>query len=115
MAAGLSDHRAWQSAPLRTDIALKHGDRPIAVVEAKASPKDFRTGAQQARRYADRLDAPLAYATSGRQIIEIDMRDQIEQEVTHAPASALVLCVLVMMECRARGQGVVNNRVDRGR
>ncbi|NES39710.1 DEAD/DEAH box helicase family protein [Micromonospora sp. PPF5-17] len=75
------DGRVRQSSPLRADIALKHGDRPIAVVEAKASSKDFRTGVQQARRYAHRLDVPLAYATNGRQIIEIDMRDQIEREV----------------------------------
>ncbi|MBG6069468.1 type I restriction enzyme R subunit [Micromonospora ureilytica] len=70
-----------QAPPLRADFALLHAERPIAVVEVKKSSRDVRRGVQQARRYAERLDVPLAYATNGQRLIEIDMRAQIEHEV----------------------------------
>jgi len=75
------DGHVRQASPLRADFALLHGERPIAVVEAKKSIRDHRRGVQQARRYAELLDAPLAYATNGHRMIEIDMRAQIEHEV----------------------------------
>lgn len=88
---GLSviDGRVRRSAPLRADFALLHGERPVAVVEAKRTRRDVRVGVQQARRYADRLDVPLAYATNGRRIIEINMVAQTEREVTkfHEPTA----------------------------
>ncbi|MEV0453904.1 EcoAI/FtnUII family type I restriction enzme subunit R [Catellatospora methionotrophica] len=75
------DGHLSHAAPLRADFVLLHGERPIAVVEAKKSMRDHRLGVQQARRYATLLDAPLAYATNGRRIVEIDMRAQTEHEV----------------------------------
>lgn len=74
--------RVRRGASLRADLALLHEGQPIAVVECKRSIVDARDGVQQARRYANRLDVPLAYATNGRTIIEIDLRNQQEREVT---------------------------------
>jgi type I restriction enzyme R subunit len=73
--------RVRRARKLFADIALKHGGHPIAVVEAKRSRADFRQGVQQARDYARRLDVPVAYATNGHRIVEINMRDQTEREV----------------------------------
>jgi type I restriction enzyme R subunit len=70
------DGRVRQSRPLRADIGLLHGERPIAVVEVKKTIRDHLLGVQQARRYAELLDVPLAYATNGHRITEIDMRAQ---------------------------------------
>lgn len=75
------DGRVMRRRPLRADIALLHGEHPIVVVEAKRTLRDVRAGVQQVRHYATLLDLPLAYATNGRQIIEIDMRRQAEHEV----------------------------------
>nr|WP_232778712.1 DEAD/DEAH box helicase family protein [Carbonactinospora thermoautotrophica] len=75
------DGRVRKRRPLRADFALLHGEHPIAVVEAKHSLRDVRTGVQQAREYARRLDLAVAYATNGHQIVEIDMRNQTEREV----------------------------------
>ena len=44
-----------------------------AVVEAKRQYRSAADGLQQALRYAQQLDAPLAYATNGVEIIEQQM------------------------------------------
>jgi type I restriction enzyme R subunit len=54
---------------------------PTAVVEAKREHLRAQDGMQQAIRYAQQLDVPLAYATNGRQIIERDMVTGVEREV----------------------------------
>ncbi|GDY30216.1 EcoAI/FtnUII family type I restriction enzme subunit R [Gandjariella thermophila] len=73
--------RVRRDRPMRADFALLHAGHPICVVECKSSIKDVRDGVQQARRYAQKLDVPLAYATNGDEIIEIDMRRQTERHV----------------------------------
>jgi type I restriction enzyme R subunit len=75
------DGHVRQARPLRADVALFHGERPVAVVEAKKTIRDHLLGVQQARRYAELLDVPLAYATNGHRTTEIDMRAQTETEV----------------------------------
>jgi type I restriction enzyme, R subunit len=63
-------HRVQQ--PLRADYVLEHqDDLPIAVVEAKRTSVNEQDGIEQARRYAQRLDLPIAYATNGKVIHEI--------------------------------------------
>ncbi|MCQ4081122.1 hypothetical protein NGB36_11035 [Streptomyces sp. RB6PN25] len=47
-------------------------DVPIGVVEAKRYRADANDGVEQARRYAAKLGLSFAYATNGRQIVEID-------------------------------------------
>lgn len=62
-----------RESPLRADYALEYDeDLVIAVVEAKRTRKNAHEGIEQARRYAQRLDVPFAYATNGDTIYEID-------------------------------------------
>lgn len=75
------DGRVREGRRLRADFALMHGTHPIGVVEAKPALRSVHDGVQQARRYAARLDLPVAYATNGHRIIEIDTRAQTEREV----------------------------------
>uniref|UniRef100_UPI003D89BC1F EcoAI/FtnUII family type I restriction enzme subunit R n=1 Tax=Gordonia sp. B7-2 TaxID=3420932 RepID=UPI003D89BC1F len=55
---------------------------PVAVVEAKREYRNAADGLQQAVRYAQQLDVPLAYATNGDSIIERDMRSGRERHVS---------------------------------
>jgi type I restriction enzyme R subunit len=59
--------------PKRVDYLLRYRrDLPLAVVEAKAGYKTALDGVQQARQYAEMLGLKFAYATNGRELIEID-------------------------------------------
>lgn len=59
--------------PKRVDYLLRYTrDFPLAVVEAKASYKSAADAVQQARTYAEMLGLKFAYATNGKDIIEID-------------------------------------------
>ncbi len=59
--------------PLVADYVLEYvPDMPIGVVEAKRYRIDADDGVEQARRYAAKLGLSFAYATNGREIVEID-------------------------------------------
>jgi type I restriction enzyme, R subunit len=59
--------------PLRADYLLEIAPGfPVAVVEAKREYRLASDGLQQAMRYAELLDLPLAYATNGKGIVEHD-------------------------------------------
>jgi type I restriction enzyme R subunit len=65
--------RHAQADPLIADYVLEYvPDVPVAVVEAKRYRIDANDGVEQARRYAAKLGLSFAYATNGRQIVEID-------------------------------------------
>ena len=69
----------------RADIVLfyKH-NIPIAVIEAKSNKKTLGSGIQQAIRYAERLDVPLAYSSNGDAFLESDISGtarQVEREI----------------------------------
>ncbi len=71
----------------RADYVLRfRPDYPIAVVEAKAEYKSARDGVQQARDYAEVLGLRFAYASNGREIIEIDLVAGTEVERADFPA-----------------------------
>ncbi len=71
----------------RIDYILRHRrDFPIAVVEAKARYKTAEAGVQQAKEYADWLKVSFAYASNGREIIEIDGTTGEERLVSNFPA-----------------------------
>lgn len=57
-----------------------------AVVEAKREYRAATDGLQQALRYAQQLDAPLAYATNGVDIIEHNLRTGRERQVSEFAA-----------------------------
>jgi len=60
-----------------------------AVVEAKRQYRSAADGLQQALRYAQQLDAPLAYATNGVEIIEHNLRTGHERRVSEFAAPAV--------------------------
>ncbi len=75
--------------PKRVDYLLRYTrDVSLAVVEAKASYKSAADAVQQAKFYAEMLDLKFAYATNGRQIIEIDYVTGTEREVPTFPTPA---------------------------
>jgi type I restriction enzyme R subunit len=77
---------------LRADYLLEHSPGfAVAVVEAKRALKLPADGLQQAKRYAELLDLPLAYSTNGRGIVEHDYDTGREQNVTEFPSPAAML------------------------
>ena len=69
---------------LRADYVLEYRPGvPVAVVEAKRGYSIPGKGMQQAKRYAQLLDLPLAYSTNGKGIVEDD-RDT-GRETEHLP------------------------------
>lgn len=63
------------------DYVLEIDQVPVAVVEAKRAYRSASDGLQQALRYAQQLDVPLAYATNGDEIIERDLVSGRERRV----------------------------------
>lgn len=63
------------------DYVLEVDQVPVAVVEAKRAYRAASDGIQQAVRYAQQLDVPLAYATNGATVIERDMQTGRERVV----------------------------------
>jgi type I site-specific restriction endonuclease len=56
--------------PLVADYVLEYRDDvPLAVVEAKRTKVDAAAGIEQAKRYAQQLELPVAYATNGHEIL----------------------------------------------
>jgi len=71
----------------RADYLLYYRrDFPLAVVEVKSISFPAETGVQQAREYAEILGLKFAYATNGRQIIEIDYTTGTEKLIAQYPS-----------------------------
>ena len=72
--------------PLRADYLLEVAPGfPVAVVEAKREHKLPSDGLQQAMRYAELLDLPLAYSTNGKGIVEHDFDTGAQTNVDRFP------------------------------
>lgn len=79
--------KARRGRQKRADFILRYrSDFPIAVVEAKSKYKHAADGLQQARDYAEILGLKFAYATNGREIVEIDYTTGVECELTAFPS-----------------------------
>src|SRR6267378_3130373 len=75
--------------PKRVDYLLRYTrDFPLAVIEAKAAYKAAADGVQQAKQYAEMLGLKFAYATNGREIIEVDYATGLERIVDAYPTPA---------------------------
>ena len=73
----------------RADYILRYRpDYSIAVVEAKAEYRSAQDGVQQARDYAETLGLRFAYASNGREIIEIDLAQGTERDRPDFPTPA---------------------------
>ena len=78
------DHR--RDRPLRADYLLEvKPGFPVGVVEAKREYRRPEDGLQQAMRYAQMLDLPLAYATNGKGIAEHDFDTGLECNLPEFP------------------------------
>jgi len=62
---------------------------PVVVIEAKRQYSTAQDAIQQAVRYAQQLDVPLAYGTNGHEIIERNLRTGSERKVSAIAAPAL--------------------------
>lgn len=71
--------------PLIADYVLVHRDRKLAVVEAKAWAKPLTEGLGQAKNYAAKLGARLAFSTNGRGIYGADMQTGAEGDRERYP------------------------------
>lgn len=73
----------------RADYILRYRpDYALAVIEAKAEYRSAKDGVQQAREYAEILGLRFAYASNGREIIEIDLAEGTEVERADFPTPA---------------------------
>ena len=69
------------------DYVLKVNNVIVAVVEAKAESKNAEDGLSQAKDYAQRLDAPVAFATNGHTILMYDRRIPKTEQIDKFPSS----------------------------
>ncbi len=73
----------------KVDYLLRYRNNfPLAVVEAKASYKTAAAGVQQAKDYARRLRLQFAYASNGKEIIEVDFTRGTEEVIAAFPTPA---------------------------
>lgn len=74
--------REARRTPNRPDYILCHGtDCPIAIIEAKKSSLPDYEGLDQAKAYAQLLDVPFAYASSGHKFVEWDASTGRERDI----------------------------------
>jgi type I restriction enzyme, R subunit len=77
-----SARRHRHGDPLIADYVLEYReDVPIAVVEVKRTRISAADGIEQAKRYASRLELPVAYATNGQTIWEIEIGGRVQKRV----------------------------------
>ena len=75
--------RFIRKPPKRTDYLLFYRrDFCLAVIEAKASYKSAHDAVQQSKLYAEMLGLMFAYATNGKEIIEIDYFTGLTSKLT---------------------------------
>ena len=68
------------------DYVLAYKNQKLAVVEAKREGLPVSEGLAQAKKYAEKLQTPFAYATNGHGIYRVDMRNGEEGEVAGYPS-----------------------------
>ena len=70
------------------DYVLVHKNQKLAVIEAKRENLPVSEGLEQAKKYARKLQTPFAYATNGRGIYRVDMRNGEEGDADRYPTPA---------------------------
>ena len=66
---------------LSADYVLQHNHTPIAVIEVKKTSLHVSEGITQAKKYAKLLQLPFAFATNGKTVYKINMRDGTQGEI----------------------------------
>ena len=82
---GRLEGQGRRAKPLLADYVLVYRNRMLAVVEAKAWAKPLTEGLGQAKNYATRLAARVAFSTNGRGIYGADMQSGAEGERDRYP------------------------------
>ena len=67
------------------DYVLTHKNQKLAVIEAKRESAPVTEGLEQAKKYAQKLQTPFAYATNGHGIYRVDMRTGEEGHTDRYP------------------------------
>ena len=68
------------------DYVLEYKNIKLAVVEAKSNELDVSEGVAQAKLYAQKLRLHSSYAANGKEIYEIDFKDNSEGKVAAFPS-----------------------------
>ncbi len=68
------------------DYVLVYKNQKLAVIEAKRASAPVTEGLAQAKRYAQKLQTPFAYATNGHGIYRVDMRSGEEGDIASYPS-----------------------------
>ncbi len=68
------------------DYILVYKNQKLAVIEAKRASAPVTEGLAQAKRYAQKLQTPFAYATNGHGIYRVDMRSGEEGDIASYPS-----------------------------
>jgi type I restriction enzyme, R subunit len=63
-------------------LLSKHGNIPLAIIEAKDNTQSIGSGMQQAIEYAHILDIPFAYSSNGNGFLEHDFFKGTEREIS---------------------------------
>ena len=72
--------------PLRADYILCYRGRRLAVVEAKSDEHRAIEGYEQALKYGRMLGVLIAYATNGREILEVNLETGGKEEIDAFPS-----------------------------
>ncbi len=75
-----------RAKPEKADYVLVYKNHKLAVIEAKRESDAVSAGLGQAKKYAQKLEAPFAYSTNGHGIYRVDIRTGEEGEVDRYPS-----------------------------
>jgi type I restriction enzyme, R subunit len=75
-----------RAAPMKCDYVLTYRNHKLAVIEAKRRDLPDTEGVAQAKTYAAKLQARLAFSTNGVGIYQIDMKTGAENYVPRYPS-----------------------------
>lgn len=74
-----------RTGQLKADYVLEFQSVKLAVIEAKSARVGVSEGVAQAKVYAKKLRLPLSYASNGREIYEVDLRNGTEGKIARFP------------------------------
>ena len=76
--AGKIQTGGGRSKPLIADYILAHHGRKLAALEAKSDELEVGEGVAQAKNYAEKMRLNYTYASNGKEIYQICMKDGSE-------------------------------------
>ncbi len=83
-----------KAAALKADYFLQYEGKRLAVIEAKRLDSHYTEGHAQAVEYASKLGLPFAFATNGREIRFVDLRNGRESDLTKYPTPMELISML---------------------